>query len=81
MERGSDKHGPRLDNAMEGESEPLTRSAKEAHVEGERDREAPADDPGGKGHRIAGSGSSADEHSWRDHGEQGGASHPKPKNG
>jgi hypothetical protein len=81
MERGSDKHGSRLDDAMEAESEPLVRSGKEAHVASEREGEAPEGEAGGTGHRLAGSGSSADEYSWRDHGEEGGASHPKPKEG
>ena len=79
MERGSDKHGPRLDEEMKAEEEPLTRSGRESHVEPEREKEAPETDASGGGHRIAGSGSSADDYTWRDHGEEGGASHPKPK--
>jgi hypothetical protein len=79
MERGSDKHGSRLEEELQAEAEPLTRSGKESHVEEEREKEAPGGDEEGSGHRIAGSGSSAEEYSWTDHGEQGGASHPKPK--
>jgi hypothetical protein len=75
MERGSDKHGPRLDDEMKSEDEPLTRSGRESTVEEDREKESPS------GHRISGSGSSADEYSYKDHGEQGGSGHPKPKDG
>ena len=37
------------------------------------------DEPSGSGHRIAGTGSSADTYPLKDQGETGGASHPKPK--
>ena len=93
LERGSNKDGPRLDDELKSESEPLERSMKEAHVEefmekeappvGEADAELvedrPAEEEPGSGHRIAGTGSSADAYSYTDHGETGGASHPKPK--
>ena len=76
MERGSDKHGSKLDDELRSESEPLTSSGKESHVEAEREKEA---DLSGSGHRVSGTGSSADEYNLTDHGEEGGASHPKPK--
>ena len=79
MERGSDKHGGKLDDKLQGESEELRRSGRESHVEGEREKEAPEGDASGSGHRVAGTGSSADKYSLADHGEEGGASHPKPK--
>ncbi len=81
MERGSDKHGSRIDDELKREAEPLERSTRESHVEPERERESPDEDEGieGSGHRVAGTGSSAEEYSWKDHGEEGGASHPKPR--
>ncbi|CAN5590201.1 hypothetical protein BH24ACT26_BH24ACT26_15360 [soil metagenome] len=79
MERGSDKHSPKLDDQMQQEAEPLERSGKESHVEGEREKEAPEGDIAGSGHRISGSGSSAEDYTLTDQGESGGASHPKPK--
>jgi hypothetical protein len=79
MERGSDKHGSKLDDELQSESEPLTRSGKEPHVEAEREKEAPEGDQSGSGHRVSGTGSSADKYNLTDHGEEGGASHPKPK--
>lgn len=79
MERGSSKHGQRVDDQMSDEAEPVERSLKEGHTEEHLEKEAAGEEPGGSGHRIAGSGSSADEYSWKDHGETGGASHPKPK--
>ena len=78
MERGSDKHGSRVDDQMGEEAEPLERSLGESHVEDERLKESSADEEGGTGHRIRGTGSSAEEYPWKDHGETGGASHPKP---
>ena len=74
MERGSDKHGPRIDDEMDDEAKPIEQSNKEGHVEDFLDKEGAE-----KGHRIRGTGSSADEHSYEDKGEQGGASHPRPK--
>jgi hypothetical protein len=59
---------------MEQESQPIEHSAKEGHVEEFLDKEEAS-----KGHRVRGSGSSADDYPYRDHGEEGGASHPKPK--
>ena len=78
MERGSDKHGDRVDDQLQEEAEPLERSLGESHVEGERVKEDAAGPEPGSGHRVRGTGSSADEYPWKDHGEQGGASHPKP---
>ena len=78
MERGSDKHGSRLDDELQDESEPLERSLGESHVSDERLKESSAEEEGGTGHRIRGSGTSTEEYPWKDHGEQGGASHPKP---
>jgi hypothetical protein len=75
-ERGSDKHGPRLDDEMEQEAEPLQRAGKEPHTEEERERES--EEEPSPGPRLAGSGSSADDFPYRDRGEEGGASHPKP---
>jgi hypothetical protein len=80
MERGSDKHGSRVDDQLKKETEPLERSLAESHVEPERERESPdEEETSGTGHRISGTGSSAEEYPWKDHGEQGGASHPKPR--
>ncbi|CAN5744415.1 hypothetical protein BH18ACT15_BH18ACT15_04810 [soil metagenome] len=87
MERGSNTSGPRLDEARKKEDHALETSAKESHVEPERETERvedpvldeDAEDFSGYGHRIAGTGSSADEYSLTDHGEEGGASHPVPK--
>ena len=79
MERGSDKHGSRFDDQLQDESEVLERSLHESHVEPERELEGGDDEIPASGHRVAGTGSSADEYPWKDHGEVGGASHPKPK--
>jgi hypothetical protein len=75
MDKGSNKHGPTLDEELKHETEPLERSGKEGHAEAHLEKES--DTPGG--HRISGSGSSADDYTYRDRGEEGGASHPKPK--
>lgn len=72
MERGNTKHGPTLEGEMKKETESTDRAQKTAHTQEGREK----DD--GSGHRIAGSGSSADTYNWRDHGEVGGRSHPKP---
>ena len=90
MERGSDKHSPELDDKLKEETEALERSLKEPHVEEFLEKEAPGEDelsddasapPGepASGHRIAGTGSSAESYSYTDRGEEGGSSHPKPK--
>jgi hypothetical protein len=79
MDRGSDKHGSRIDEELESQTEPLERSGRESHVEGEREQESPDEEVPGSGHRIAGTGSSADEYPLKDRGESGGASHPQPK--
>ena len=93
MERGSGKHSARIDDELKSETEPLERSLKEPHVEeflekeapgvgepgAETREESPGDDEPGSGHRITGTGSSAESYSYRDRGEEGGASHPKPK--
>jgi hypothetical protein len=86
MERGSNKHGPKLDEQIQGETEALERSGKEAHAEESREIEDPSAAPNdaegtSSGHRISGSGSSAEEYTYKDWGEVGGASHPKPKEG
>ncbi|HEX2051525.1 MAG TPA: hypothetical protein VHJ34_12975 [Actinomycetota bacterium] len=79
MERGSNKKGAKLDDQLEKEALSLeTATPKDPHAESERQQETAGDEPG-TGHRVAGSGSSADEYSYKDHGETGGASHPKPK--
>ena len=85
MERGSTKHSPELDDELKRETEALERSGKEARAEEGFEKEgasaAPGDVEGApSGHRISGSGSSADEYTYKDWGEVGGASHPKPKN-
>ena len=79
MERGGSK-SPKVDDMLKKEEEALTRSNKEPHVDELREQETGAEDePGGEGHRIAGTGSSADDYSYTDRGEEGGSSHPKPK--
>jgi hypothetical protein len=84
MERGSNKHSPKLDDQLESETEALVRSGKEARAEEFLEKEdvsaAPDDaERTPSGHRISGSGSSADEYTYKDWGEVGGKSHPKPK--
>jgi hypothetical protein len=84
MERGSSKHGSDMDERLEATTEPIERSLKEGHVDEERaeeDRtEEDLEEPEpGSGHRIAGTGSSADTYPLTDRGEEGGSSHPKPK--
>lgn len=79
MERGVSK-SPRVDDELKKKEEPLVRSGKEAHVEEFREQEGGAEDePGGSGHGMEGTGSSADSYSYTDRGEEGGSSHPKPK--
>jgi hypothetical protein len=75
-ERGSSKHGPQLDDELDHEAESLQRAGKEPHAEEERERESEEEPMPGP--RIAGSGSSAKDLSYRNRGEEGGASHPKP---
>ena len=77
MDRGSNKKSPKVDEQMKGETEALERSGKAPHVEEFRASEDEGD--AGAGHRISGSGTSTDEYPWKDHGEVGGESHPKPK--
>jgi len=84
MDRGSNKHSPELDDEMKKETEALERSGREARAEEFLEKEdvsaAPGDaEAGSSGHRITGSGSSSDEYTYKDWGEVGGASHPKPK--
>jgi hypothetical protein len=86
MERGSNKHGPKVDEQIARETEALERSGKEARAQESRESEDASAAPGEgegtpSGHRISGSGSSADEYTFKDWGEVGGASHPKPKEG
>lgn len=80
MERGSSKHGPRIDDEAQAETESIERSGKESRAEDFVEKE-PTDESEGSssGHRIHGSGSSAEEYTYKDHGEEGGASHPKPR--
>lgn len=79
MQRGANK-SQKVDDELKKEEEPLVRSSKEGHVEELREQESGTEDePGGSGHRIAGTGTSADSYSYTDRGEEGGASHPKPK--
>jgi hypothetical protein len=78
MERGSSKHGSDMDERLEATTEPIERSLKEGHVEEDREEETEESETG-SGHRVRGTGSSADTYSWTDRGEEGGASHPKPK--
>jgi hypothetical protein len=73
MSERSNKHGPMLDDELAHEEEPLERSGRESHSEEVREQESDT------GHRVAGSGSSAHDYTYKDHGEEGGASHPKPK--
>jgi hypothetical protein len=84
MERGSSKHGSDMDERLESTTEPIERSLKEGHVDDDRAEEDRTEEDfqepeTGSGHRIAGTGSSADTYSLTDRGEEGGASHPKPK--
>lgn len=72
MERGSDKHGRTLDEEMKEETEAQERSGAQSRVEEGLEKESPL------GHRISGSGSSAEEYTYKDHGEEGGKGHPKP---
>lgn len=44
MDRQSTKHGPREDEALKNETEPMVRSNRPAHTEEWRDPEPPADD-------------------------------------
>jgi hypothetical protein len=86
VERGSNKHSAKLDDQIQQETEALERSGKEARAEEFLEKEDASAQPGDaegapSGHRISGSGSSADEYTYKDWGEVGGASHPKPKEG
>jgi hypothetical protein len=72
----ANRTGRRLDEERKRETESLERSGKESHVEEFREQEG---GDLGSGHRISGSGSSADSYTYTDRGEEGGASHPKPK--
>lgn len=76
MERGSNKRGLPGDDRVSTESEELERSGREARAR--QDRLQEDDDELGSGHRISGSGSSADSYTYTDHGDQGGAGHPRP---
>jgi hypothetical protein len=78
-----------MDDQLKKEGEPLERSRKESRAEESREKErhpeevpeAGQDEPGGSGHRISGSGTSTGDYPYRDRGEEGGASHPKPREG
>lgn len=76
MERGSRKHGFSGDDRLKTETEPVERSGREQRSQDARKKEA---EDLGSGHRIEGTGTSAEAYNWTDHGEQGGDSHPKPK--
>ena len=78
MESSGNRKGFKLDDEMSKDAEALERSGRESHVEEFREQEG-AEGETGSGHRVAGTGSSADRYSYQDHGEEGGASHPKPK--
>lgn len=54
-----------------------TTGNEEGHVEEHLEKEPNGST--GSGHRVQGTGSSADTYSLQDHGEIGGDSHPKPK--
>jgi hypothetical protein len=66
MERGSSKHGPPLDDELKDEARAVERAAKESRVEDAREKEE------AEGHRVTGSGSSADIYPHQDLGETGG---------
>jgi hypothetical protein len=74
-----DTESPRIDEERKHEEEPLERSGRESRVEDFREQQGGEDESMPSGHRIAGSGSSAESYSYRDRGEEGGASHPAPK--
>jgi hypothetical protein len=81
MERGSHKHGSKLDEQIKKEVEPLERAThQESHVEGDREKEDRPDhtQSAQEGDALSGSGSSADDFPYRDRGEEGGVGHPKP---
>ncbi|HVL64103.1 MAG TPA: hypothetical protein VM573_02910 [Actinomycetota bacterium] len=89
VERGSSKHGSRIDDEMADESEPLQRAEKENRADEAREHERAgredADDAGeprgtAPDPHLAGSQSSADVYPHQEM-EEGGASHPKPKDG
>lgn len=71
MDRGSDKHGPQLDEELKDESHSIESSSREARVEGHKEKEDTQE--------LEGSGSSADDYPHRNRGEEGGSSHPKPR--
>jgi hypothetical protein len=69
-----------VDDELKKEEESLERSGKESHVEEFREQEGGTEEePDASGHRVTGTGSSADSYSYTDRGEEGGSSHPKPK--
>lgn len=87
MERGSSKHGPRIDDDLSDESQPIERSAKETRADearedervGREDAERPGTARGtDRDTHLAGSQSSADVYPHQEH-DEGGASHPKPQ--
>jgi len=73
MERGSDKHGPKLDEELKDESHSIETSSKESRVEDHKEKEDTREQS------LEGRGSSADDHPLRNRGKEGGSSHPKPK--
>jgi hypothetical protein len=79
MGRQRDKAGSKLEEELKKETEPLEQSGKEGHVEEFREQEGAEEEELSSGHRISGTGSSADSYPYDDRGEEGGASHPRPK--
>ena len=79
MERGNDRSGPRLDDEFKAESESLERSGRESRVEEHREQQGATEEEPEAAERIAGSGSSAETYPYTNRGEEGGASHPKPR--
>lgn len=80
MERGSDKQGRRMDEKMKEESQAVETAMKESHSEEHLEKEQTnPEEETGSAPRVAGTGSSADSFSYKDRGEEGGASHPMPK--
>jgi hypothetical protein len=79
VEQQRGKESARLDDERKHEEEPLERAGRETQVEEFLEQQGPEEESLPSGHRIAGSGSSAPSYSYRDQGEQGAASHPKPK--
>ncbi|HVM36416.1 MAG TPA: hypothetical protein VM784_13885 [Actinomycetota bacterium] len=87
MERGSGKHGSRIDDALSSESEPIERSGKETRAQEGRETERVGTEDAGQTEpergtapdpHLAGSQSSADVYPHQEL-QEGGESHPKPR--